>query len=160
MKKLAFLLLSLCAALSLAGAALAAAKVTPAPDYERPGFETYLEDGRLWVFHKHAKDLKTFHERGELAKFVVRPAAGPERMTLKGPDAETLDAYLLSRPGFVTKVEEGRLWVLRDGSDELKQFVERGELAKFIVRPAAGPNGMTLRAPDAETADAYMALFR
>lgn len=152
--------LMLILSLFLCGTALAAGKATPAPAFERPGFETYLEDGRLWVFHKNAKELKAFHERGELAKFVVRPAAGPDRMTLKAPDAETLDAYLLSRPGFVTKVEEGRLWVLRDGSEELKQFQERGELAKHIVRPAAGPNGMTLKAPDAETADAYMALVR
>lgn len=62
--------------------------------YDRPGFVTQLEDGRLWVFRAGSKELAEFQAKGEPAKQVVRPGAGPGRITLKGPDAETLDAYL------------------------------------------------------------------
>lgn len=61
------------------------------------------------------------------------------------------------RPGFVTKMVDGRLWVFKEGAPELKKFEEHGELAVHIIRPAGGPKGLTLKAPDAETADAYMA---
>ena len=53
-----------------------------------------MEDGRLWVFREGAKELSLFEEAGELAKHVIRPGAGPGGMTIKGPDADTIDAYL------------------------------------------------------------------
>lgn len=140
------------AVLLLAGAALAMAGTK----FDKPGFVTEMEDGRLWVFLDGSKELGQFREHGELAKHIIRPGAGPEGMTLKAPDAETADAYLLAKPGFVVMIEDGRLWVFRDGSKELGQFREHGELAKHIIRPGAGPGGMTLKAPDAETADAYL----
>ena len=62
------------------------------------------------------------------------------------------------RAGFVTRMEEGRLWVFLPGSKELASFDKQGELAKHIVRPGAGPGGITIKAPDAETADAYLAV--
>ena len=55
----------------------------------------------------------------------------------------------------MTIVEDGRLWVFRPGSPELAAFEQDGELAKQVVRPGAGPGGVTLKAPDAETLDAY-----
>jgi len=122
----------------------------------KPGFVTRLEDGRLWVFRKGSEELAAFDADGELAKHVIRPSAGPLGTTLKSPDAETLDAYLLSKPGFATRVVEGRLWVFREGSDELAEFESNGELAKHVIRPAAGPGGVTIKAPDAETLDAYL----
>ena len=61
------------------------------------------------------------------------------------------------KPGFVTKMQDGRLWVFKEGAPELKKFEEHGELAVHVVRPAGGPKGLTLKAPDAETADAFMA---
>ncbi len=128
--------------------------------YARDGFETRMEDGRLWIFQTASKDLAKFDEHGELAKHVIRPGAGPGRITVKAPDTETLDAYLLSRPGFVTRIEDGRLWVFKSGSDEFKKFTEHGELAKHIIRPGAGPNGMTVKSPDAETLDAYLTALK
>lgn len=76
--------------------------------YSKPGFVTRVEDGRLWIFREGSKDLKSFEEHGELAKQVVRPAAGPGGITLKAPDAETLDAYLLAKPGSTTIGEDGK----------------------------------------------------
>jgi uncharacterized protein (TIGR03000 family) len=60
----------------------------------RAGFVVKFEDGRLWVFKIGSKELDEFKKNGELAKHIVRPGAGPNRTTLKGPDAETLDDYL------------------------------------------------------------------
>ncbi|MFG0253537.1 MAG: hypothetical protein ACF787_00335 [Rhodopirellula sp. JB053] len=120
------------------------------------GFVLKFDDGRLWVFRKGSEELSDFLEQGELAKHVIRPAAGPNGVTLKAPDAETIDAYLVAQPGFVTKLDDGRVWVFRNGSEELKSYREAGELAKHVIRPAAGPGGLTLKAPDAETIDAYL----
>ena len=62
--------------------------------YDREGFATRMEDGRLWVFTSESKDLAKFDSHGEPAKHIVRPGAGPKGMTVKATDAETLDAYL------------------------------------------------------------------
>lgn len=93
--------LSLAATLGLALAATTgcaashhAAGHAQAVSYDRPGFVTKMEDGRLWVFRAGSKELQEFEAKGEPAKQVVRPGAGPGRITLKGPDAETIDAYL------------------------------------------------------------------
>lgn len=123
--------------------------------YPKEGFVTFDEEGRIWVFQADAKELAEFREKGELAKFVVRPSAGPQGKTLKAPDSETIIHYMTRTPGFVTFLEDGRLWVFRDGAQELTEYKDKGELAKFVVRPSAGPLGMTLKAPDAETLDAY-----
>ena len=53
-----------------------------------------MEDGRLWVFRHGSKEYADFQKHGELAKHVVRPAAGPNRVTIKAPDIETVNAYL------------------------------------------------------------------
>jgi uncharacterized protein (TIGR03000 family) len=128
---------------------------------EKAGFVTFIEDGRLWVFRQGSKELADFRKDGELAKHVIRPGAGPNGMTVKAPDTETVLAYTLARDGFVTVLEKGgeRLWVFKTGSKELADFKRDGELAKHVVRIKAGPMGMTIKAPDAETIDAYMKGF-
>lgn len=60
------------------------------------------------------------------------------------------------KPGFFTKVVDGRLWVLRQGSKELAQFQQHGEPAQMVTRIAAGPSGMTIRSSDAKTIDDYL----
>ena len=77
-------------------AAPAAPETPPArKNYDKPGFVTVLDKhGRLWVFRAESKELAEFREKGEPAKQVVRPRSGPDGLTLKAPDAETLDAYL------------------------------------------------------------------
>ncbi|HMB16916.1 MAG TPA: hypothetical protein VKN62_11440 [Pelovirga sp.] len=128
-------------------------------NYDRPGFVTGVEDDRLWVFREGSTEAKAYLEKkSKPAKHVVRPGAGPNRMTVRSPEMELIDAYLLSKPGFVTAVEDGRLWVLREGSKEANAYIEKkSKPAKHVVRPGAGPNGMTIRAVEAADIDAYLA---
>jgi hypothetical protein len=122
----------------------------------KPGFETRLADGRLWVFRTGSKELAEFEQYGELAKHVIRPGAGPAGITIKAPAAETIDAYLTVKPGFVTRLVDGRLWVFRSGGAELAEFDRQGELAKHVTHPGVGPGGVTVKAPDADTVTAYL----
>ena len=69
--------------------------------------------------------------------------------------AQTAPSY--EKPGFVTEVKEGRLWVFRDGSKDLEEFRKYGEPAKMVSRIGAGPNGMTIRSGDADVIGAYVA---
>ena len=99
---------------------------------------------------------KVNHMPLELAKHVIRPSAGPGGVTLKAPDTETILDYVAAADGFETVVEDGRIWAFRLGTPELDQFRKTGEPAKCVIRPSAGPMGMTVKAPDAETMDAYL----
>jgi hypothetical protein len=65
----------------------------------RNGFVTEVVEGRIWVFKPGSPELVEFRKSGEPAKSVIRPAAGPGGATLKGPDTETLDAYLSAAAG-------------------------------------------------------------
>ena len=65
--------------------------------YAKPGFYTQLDDGSLWVFREGSKELEDFRTKGKPAKHTVRPGAGPEGMTLRGPDGETLDKYMSAK---------------------------------------------------------------
>lgn len=125
----------------------------------KPGFFTKVDDGRIWVFKEGSDQLKQFLEEGEPAKMAIRPAAGPRGMTVKGPDQDTLLAYLLTTDGFHVSIDDGRIWVFREGSEALKQFKKEGEPEKIVIRPAAGPLGMTVKGPDNETVDAYLRAF-
>lgn len=60
------------------------------------------------------------------------------------------------KPGFVTKVEDGRLWVFKEGSPELEQFEKHGEPTINVSRIGEGPEGMTLKAPSYEVLDTYL----
>jgi hypothetical protein len=61
-----------------------------------PGFFNKMVDDRLWVFKADSKELEEFKQSGEPARQVVRPAAGPFEITLKGPSSEVLDEYMSS----------------------------------------------------------------
>lgn len=122
----------------------------------RPGFHTYVDDGRIWVFLEGDEEHEKFVADGEIAKHVVRPGAGPLGTTLRAPDSETIIAYVTAKPGYVTIEDNGRVWVFEEGCDELQEFLDKGDLAKHIVRPGAGPMGLTLRSPESETIDAYL----
>lgn len=122
----------------------------------KPGFVTRVEDGRLWVFREGSEALKTVEAGGELAKHVTSVNSGPLDTTIKSPDTATLESYVAYKEGFVTFVEEGRLWVFHDGSDDLETFRSGGELAKHVTRVGAGPGGKTIKAPDSDTMIDYM----
>ena len=108
------------------------------------------------MFRSNSEELQKYQQDGELAKHVIRPLSGPGQKTIKAPDTEIIDEYLTAKPGFVTKIVESRLWVFKAGSEELTKFEEDGELAKHVIRPLAGPNNMTIKAPDTETIDEYL----
>lgn len=60
----------------------------------KPGFVTYWEDGRAWVFEEGTEAATSFSENGVPEKHVTVIGAGPMRTTLKAPDRETIDAFL------------------------------------------------------------------
>jgi hypothetical protein len=134
--------------------------MAPKADFRRAGFMTQVTDGRLWVFREGSKELEEFRTTGEPAKRVTRVGAGPDGMTLMGPDGETLDSYQAAvkygKPGFAVFGEDGRLWVFRAGSAELDGFLMTGEPAKRVTRIGSGPDGLTIMSTDGSTIDAYM----
>lgn len=65
-----------------------------------------------------------------------------------------------NKPGFITHVEDGRLWVFKEGSDNLKEFEKTGEPAKQYTVIGEGPNGMTVKAADLEVLNAYLQLIK
>jgi hypothetical protein len=125
--------------------------------HDIPGYKTFLEDGRLWVFEEGSEDLAKFIEHGEPAKIVVLPGKGPGGMTLKGTERDVMLAYAFSKPGFRVFLEDGRLWVFEEGSEDLAKFIEHGEPAKIVVLPGKGPGGMTVKSVDRSVIDAYLA---
>ena len=62
-----------------------------------------------------------------------------------------------AKPGFYTEVKDGRLWVFKEGSKELEAFKKDGEPAHQVTRVGAGPQGMTIKSPDAKVIDEYLA---
>jgi hypothetical protein len=68
------------------------------------------------------------------------------------PDSKAAGAPF-AKPGFTTLLEDGRLWVLREGEQKSE---------KHVTRIAAGPLGepVTLKALSVETLDAYEAAQR
>lgn len=122
--------------------------------YEREGFDVYPHDGRLWVFESGSQASKDFANGVEPAKSVTRILPG---RTLRSTEGETIQKYLVQRPGFFTLIEEGRLWIFREGSAEHSQFLATGEPAKRTTLIGAGPMGMTAMSADRETIDEYLA---
>jgi hypothetical protein len=125
--------------------------------FAKTGFVTVLEEDRLWVFREDSGELEAFESSGELAKHTTQIGVGPAGLTMKAPDRETILEYLAAKPGFTTTVDEGRVWVFRNGSEELDEVLSGGELAKHVTRVSAGPLDVTLEAPDKETLDEYLA---
>lgn len=127
-----------------------------APDYDRPGYVAYVADGRLWVFPDGSEEAGEFGAGREPGKFVTLIKGGPSGMTLRAVDQESLKGYLAAREGFVTEIVDGRIWVFRPGTEELAVFRAKGEPAKFVTRPGAGPLRMTVRGPDSDILDEYL----
>jgi len=58
------------------------------------GYETYIDDGRLWIFEPGSEALAEYLQVGEPAKHVTRIGVGPMGMTVKAPDGKLIDSYL------------------------------------------------------------------
>lgn len=65
-----------------------------------------------------------------------------------------------NKPCFITEVEDGRLWVFKEGSEALQQFKRHGEPAKQFTIIGAGPDGMTVKAANQQTLDEYIKLVK
>lgn len=133
------------------------------PGTHRPGFYTREVDGRLWVFRTDDMRLYWFLESGssgpgEPAESVTLVGAGPGGRTLRGPDRDTLLAYLASKPGFQVEVLDGGVWVFRRDGADLERFRAGEELAAEVIFVGAGPLGATLRAAEREVLEDYLAL--
>ena len=57
----------------------------------------FEKDGRLWVFKTGSKDLATFKEHGEPAKSVTSIGTGPNGMSVRSGDMDTIKAYLAAK---------------------------------------------------------------
>lgn len=124
---------------------------------ERPGFATFEKDGRLTVFRLEDPALVEFQTARDLVKSVTHIGVGPNGCTVRAPDDETIAGYVLARPGFVTRVVDGRIWVFTAGSEDFAEFCKNGEPAKCVTRIGAGPEGQTVRSSDQAVIDAWLA---
>jgi hypothetical protein len=80
--------------LAIAVLAVAVAGNAFADQYDKPGFVTKVEDGRLWVFKDGSPDLADMQKNGLPEKAVVRIGAGPDGMTIKSSSDDVIQAYL------------------------------------------------------------------
>lgn len=65
--------------------------------YDKPGFWTKEEDGRLWVFRAGSPELAEFRKSGPPLRLVTRAGAGPGGMALRSSDAAVIDDYLAAK---------------------------------------------------------------
>jgi hypothetical protein len=128
--------------------------------YDRPGFVVFAKEGRLTVFCGEDKALAGFQQTGDLIQSVTRIGAGPGGMTVRAPDGETIDGYVLARPGFITRVAEGRIWVFPAAGDDFAKFCAHGEPTQSVTRIGVGPNGETVKSSDGAVIDAWLKALR
>ncbi len=126
--------------------------------HAKEGFATvYDKEGRLWVFRDGSPEHHAYLEDGIPTRYVTRPGVGPGGITLRSPEGETIVEYVVAQPGFLTEIDkDGRLWVLRVGSPEHEAYLEKGKPAQQVIRPGAGPLGLTVKSVDLDTIDAYL----
>ncbi len=89
-----------------------------------------------------------------------RPVAAPSAMAAPARPAPAMKAgSKFDKPGFFTTVVKGRLWVFEEGSEELAAYAASGKTpAVHVTRVKAGPEGMTIIAPEGETIVQYMVM--
>lgn len=132
------------------------ASPVPAPEFARPGYAAYDLEQRIWIFEAGSTQQAEFLELGEPTQQVVRVGAGPGGRTLKATSDDVFLGYSAAREGFTTYVEDGRIWVFGPGDeDALAEFEATGEVAHQVIRPGLGPGGVTLKAVQASTLEAY-----
>lgn len=105
----------------------------------KPGYQTTLIDGYLWVLEPGDKPND---------KHVTFVGLGPMGTSVKANDRDLLLAYYVAEPGFDTEIEEGRIWVLAPGETKSD---------KHVTLINKGPRNMTLKGVDRDTLNRYMA---
>lgn len=135
------------------------------PGIEREHFVTSLRplgghSQVLWVWRAGSPGALEAASGDEPAHSVSLIGAGPGGITLRGPDKETLIAYLRAEEFYTQPTELGGdsriVWVFRRGSAEAEAAREGREPTRNVTWIGAGPDGITLRAPDADTLQAYL----
>ena len=61
------------------------------------------------------------------------------------------------RPGYVTVIRRGQLWVFESGSEALTRFQREGEPTRSVTVVGVGPHGMNVRSTNRRTIDEYLA---
>jgi hypothetical protein len=128
----------------------------PGP-YDRTGLITRVKDDRLWIFRDRTKDLAEFDRGLEPVKSATVVGEGPNGMSLRAPEQETIDSWKYTVPGFEVWARDGRLWVAKPQSLDWLWLRTGGELGKNVTLIGEGPDGLTIRAGDMATAEAYAA---
>ena len=149
-------------AATLVGCATADAVRTQAQgedvSHAKAGFYSTVDsNGRLWVFPEGSEDLAKYKADGAPARQVRRIGVGPQGQTVISTEMDYINAYVVAKPGFFTQIRDERLWVLPEGSDDHKAFLEKGPPARQVRRIAVGPMGMTVISTEIEHIDAYLA---
>lgn len=73
---------------------LVVSSIANAGQYDLPGFVAIEKEGRLWVFKSESKEHVSFVKGEEPAKQFSDIGGGPNGMTVKAADQETLREYL------------------------------------------------------------------
>lgn len=118
----------------------------------RPGFETRVVDGTVWVFAEGEAAL----ELPEKHVTILQAESGAVT-TYKSPEAATLKGYRHSRPGFTAVETGGHTWIFAAGSPELEP-ARAGRLPeKHVTRLVADEGLVTVyKSPDALTLGTYL----
>lgn len=61
---------------------------------QKDGFTTKVVGTRLWVFRAGSPELSEFEKTGDLAKQAMTMGPDTHHVVIKGPDTDTIDAYL------------------------------------------------------------------
>jgi hypothetical protein len=65
--------------------------------FDKPGFQTFVRENRLWVFEAGSKEATEFAAGKEPHLMVTRVGEGPNGMTVRSTKAETIAAYLAAK---------------------------------------------------------------
>lgn len=94
------------------------------------------------------------------SKLLIAMLLGASLAACASTATETSMAAKYDIDGFKTQIEDGRLWVFEDGSEDLDFFEKHGEPAKQFTSIGTGPNGMTVKAASQETLDKYLSAYK
>ena len=120
--------------------------------HHRPGFETRVVDGTVWVF----PEGEAVEELPEKHVTILEAESGAVT-TFKSPDSNTLKGYRHSRPGFTAVEDDGYSWIFAAGSPEL-EHARAGHLPeKHVTRLVAEEGLVTVyKSPDTLTLSTYL----
>lgn len=81
----------------------------------------------------------------------------PPAADLPGGMPAAADVARYAKPGFEVFERDGLLWVFRENSGALAEFLGSGEPAKSVTSIGSGPGGMSLRSDDMQVIQDFLA---